>query len=158
MCKMGFDVPAEQANIPYFKTLMTHFSVEESVLSGCGKLKEELTRLVPMMKENYESAFIILNELFTTAANYDACIMGEKVLRHFIEKSYKGIYVTHLKELSELDTNVVSMRACIADNDYHRRTYKIIRDKAQDIAYAGDIVEKYQLTYEQLKRYMVVRK
>lgn len=147
--KMGLDVPADAANVPYFNGILTHFSVEESVESGRGKLKEELVRLKPMMDEKHQGAFVVINELFTTAANYDACIMGKKVLEHFIEQGCRGIYVTHLKELAEAHPRVVSIKA--AQDEQMRRNFKIVRSPAESIAYAMDQVNKYQLTYEQMK-------
>ncbi|HKM33535.1 MAG TPA: hypothetical protein VJY54_02185 [Lachnospiraceae bacterium] len=148
-CKMGLDVPARSANIHYFKDILTHFSVEESVETGRGKLKEELIRLAPMMHESDENAFVIINELFTTAANHDACIMGKSVLEHFIKQKCQGIYVTHLRELSELNGGVVSIRATL--DEQRMQNFRIIRGKADDTACAANQVNKYRLTYEQLK-------
>lgn len=147
--KMGLDVPALSAKVPYFTELLTHFSVEESVETGRGKLKEELSRLSPMMNKELSGAFVVINELFTTAANYDACIMGKRVLEHFIGKQCMGIYVTHLKELAEEGNGIVSMRAML--NEKHIQTFHIARCEAEDLAYATNQVNKYRLTYEQLK-------
>lgn len=147
--KMGFDVPAQSATLPYFKRILTHFSVEESVDTGRGKLMEELTRLAPMMKEEADGAFVVINELFTTAANYDACIMGKKVLMHFIENHCKGVYVTHLHELSKEENGVVSLSAMIDENKH--QTFKIKRSPVLSEASAGNQVKKYRLSYEQIK-------
>lgn len=149
---MGLDVPAVRANVPYFATLLTHFSAEESLGSGKGKLKEELTRLVPMMKEQAEGAFVIINELFTTAAHYDGCVMGKRVLTHFIEKGCMGIYVTHLKELGNSIEGVTALTAMLDGSRERKRTYKISREKLGDVGYAEDIVNKYGLTYQELHR------
>ncbi len=43
--KMGLDVPAAEANVHYFREILTHFSVEESLDTGRGKLKEVLVRV-----------------------------------------------------------------------------------------------------------------
>ncbi len=147
--KLGLDVPANIANVHHFTRILTHFSVEESVETGRGKLKEELVRLKPMMAEQSDGAFVIINELFTTAANYDACLMGKKVLAHFIGEGCRGIYVTHLKELSEGTEGVVSLRAMLDENRI--QSFRIIRKEADDSACAQNQVNKYQLTYEQLK-------
>lgn len=154
--KMGLDVPAVAANIPYFTNILTHFSVEESIATGRGKLKEELDRLAPMMCNSYENAFVIINELFTTAANYDACIMGKKVLDHFIAQNCRGVYVTHLKELSEDNAKVVSMKALVehVHTDLgikNIRRFKVLRSPADDLGYSDDLVNKHGLTYEQIK-------
>lgn len=149
---MGLDVPAARAKVPYFAALLTHFSVEESLGSGKGKLKEELMRLVPMMKEQAEGAFVIINELFTTAAHYDGCVMGKRVLNHFIEKGCMGIYVTHLKELGNSMEGVTALTAMLDGSRERKRTYKISRDKMESVGYAEDIVNKYGLTYQELHR------
>ncbi|MBQ8821989.1 MAG: hypothetical protein IJZ82_05060 [Lachnospiraceae bacterium] len=147
--KMGLDVPADVANVHFFPELLTHFSVEESVETGRGKLMDELVRLKPMMSGESQGAFVVINELFTTAANYDACIMGKKVLEHFIAQGCRGIYVTHLKELTQAHESIVSMRAMM---DEHKvQNFKICRREADESVCAMNQVNKYHLTYQQLK-------
>ncbi len=150
-CKMGLDVPAEYANVHDFSALLTHFSREESMEGGRGKLMEELERLAPMMEDEGKGAFVIINELFTTAAHYDGCIMGARVLRHFMDNQCRGIYVTHLKELGDEVEGVVTMTAMLEEGGSHRRTYRILRHEALESGYAEDIVEKYGLTYDRLR-------
>ena len=147
--KMGLDVPAAEATLPYYKELLTHFSVEESSDTGRGKLMDELERLKPMMEKTKEEAFVVINELFTTAANYDACIMGKRVLEYFIGQGFQGIYVTHLSELSKACDGVVSLRAMVDEN--MMQTYRIARSEAKELAGAITQVEKYGLTYLQIK-------
>ena len=147
--KMGLDVPAEYAEIPYYQKLWTHFSVEESVETGRGKLLDELVRLKPMMQKGQTNCFVVINELFTTAANYDANVMGKRVLEYFIGEHCKGIYVTHLADLSKACEGIVSLRAGVDANLV--QTYQIERSEAKELAGANRQVEKYRLTYEQLK-------
>ena len=147
--KMGLDVPAKKATLPYFGSLMTHFSVEESTATGRGKLVDELERLKPIMDQREASSFIVINELFTTAAHLDACQMGEKVLKYLISEGAKGTYVTHLNELTEVDPAVVSLAAKLDEN--LNRTFKIIRKEAQEYVGVDKLTEKYGLTYGQIK-------
>ncbi|MBO7631747.1 MAG: hypothetical protein J6S78_05405, partial [Lachnospiraceae bacterium] len=149
LTKIGLDVPAVSATLPVYPRIQTHFSVEESVETGRGKLMEELVRLAPMMKDRRRGSFVIINELFTTAANYDAQIMGKRVLEHFIALGCMGIYVTHLKELTDERSGVVSLRAMLDERGV--QTFEIQRGAAEDIACAANQVNKYRLTYEQLK-------
>ena len=148
-CKMGLDVPAASASVPFFPGIQTHFSVEESVQTGRGKLMEELVRLAPMMKDRRNGSFVVINELFTTAANYDAQIMGKRVLKHFNELGCMGIYVTHLKELTDACDGVVSLKAML--DEHGIQTFEIRRGEAEDIASAANQMNKYRLNYEQLK-------
>ena len=147
--KMGLDVPAETAEVPRYSNLWTHFSVEESVETGRGKLMDELVRLKPVMEEEQEGAFIVINELFTTAANYDAIEMGKRVLEYLIGRHCKGIYVTHLGELSRSCKGVVSLRASVNEN--HIQTYRIERSEAFEADGTNRLVLKYKLTYEQIR-------
>jgi DNA mismatch repair ATPase MutS len=102
-----------------------------------------------MMQDGEENDFVVINELFTTAATYDAEIMGRKVLTHFIEQNCQGIYVTHLKELASVHPKVVSLRAML--NADRIQTFEIARSEAEESACAASVVNKYHLTYEQLK-------
>ena len=147
--KMGFDVAAEDTNLHYFKDILTHFSVEESVETGRGKLMEELVRLSPMMKNRQTDSFIVINELFTTAANYDAIIMGKNVLSHFINEGCHGIYVTHLRELCDVDKRVVGLSAQLDENGI--QNFKILRKDVKYEACAENQINKYRLSYKQLK-------
>ena len=147
---MGLTAPAESAVLPYFENLLTHFSVEESLESGRGKLQEELVRLEPMMRELQGNRFVILNELFTTAATYDAFVMGQRVIRHFAEQGCLGVYVTHIAELTKAGADVASLVALADEKDHKKRTFRIVRKEAEGVGYAGDIVDKHRLSYEEL--------
>lgn len=149
---LGLKAPCQSVRIPMFEGILTHFSVEESMETGRGKLLEELTRLVPMMKSDKKHQFVILNELFTTAASFDACEMGKRVMEHFIHSQCYGIYVTHLQELAKETNRIVSLAALVDEKDQKIRTYKIVREPASGMGYAIGLVEKYQLTYSDIKR------
>lgn len=153
--KMGLAAPAQSANIHYYYDLLTHFSVEESVETGRGKLKEELIRLSPMMEEKYINSFVIINELFTTAASYDACIMGKNVLKHFIKQKCHGIYVTHLHELCSADESVTGI--CAMLDAEGRQNYKVSRENIEYADCAKNQVNKHRLGYEQLRERLAVR-
>lgn len=146
--KIGLEVPAAKAEVPYFSDILTHFSVEESVETGRGKLMEELVRLSPMMKESKGNAFVVINELFTTAANYDAIIMGQNVLKHFLDAGCHGIYVTHLKELCDIDSRIVGLSAQLDENG--RQNFKILKKSVDYEGCAKNQVEKYGLGYDAL--------
>ncbi len=149
LAKMGLDVPAGEAGLYRFTDLFTHFSVEESTETGRGKLMDELERLAHMMADSCRGAFVVINELFTTAANYDACIMGKRVLEHFLSRSCMGIYVTHLGELSRAHPQVVSLKAMLDRQGV--QNFKIERGTAAEHADAASQVRQFGLTYEQLR-------
>ena len=150
--RMGLDVPAVSAAVYPFTDIVSHFAVEESVETGRGKLREELERLADIMAASMEDGaflFVIMNELFTTAANFDACIMGKRVLEHFLNRGCRGIYVTHLSGLAGEYSRLVSLRAMLDGEG--RRTFRIERNTEETRADTGSLVGKHGLTYRQLK-------
>lgn len=104
----------------------------------------------PMLHSQKVGGFAIFNELFTTATTYDAKIMGSKVIKDCLDASFYGIYVTHMKELAECDSRIVSMVAQVEENDERKRTYRIRRATAQGIAYAQTIADRYRLGYQDI--------
>ncbi len=153
--KMGMPVPCTRAQLPFIRGLLTHFSVEESLETGKGKLKEELIRLKPMMAREARDSFVVINELFTTAATYDAYLMGKKVVDYFLGRGVYGVYVTHISDLAKESAKVASMTAGIDKEDGGRRTYRVERRPAEGVGYANTLVDKYQLSYQDVRRYVV---
>lgn len=148
---MGLAVPASSAEIPLFDSVYTHFATEESMETGAGKLKEELIRLKKMMDGSTRNSFIIINEIFTSATSYDAYIMGKRVLDFFMDKDCIGLYVTHIYELTKDDSRIGSLVATLLSEESQIRTFKIERREAEGKGYANTIVEKYNMTYEEIK-------
>jgi hypothetical protein len=183
---LGFKVPARSATVPFYKGIMTHFSKDESSKTGLGKLKEELTRLIPLMQTNNDDQFIILNELFTTAATYDAYRMGANALKHFIGNNCMGIYVTHIRELAvsgnvafkmiaagteemgiepeKIENSglpegaIVSAAAMVDPHDENIRTFKIVRHEPATSGFSKTLVLKYHMTLSELMERMKPRK
>lgn len=151
---MGLKAPCSRMTTRYFERIMTHFEVEESVETGAGKLKEELIRLKPMMQTYSDHSFIILNELFTTATTFDARIMAQKVMEHFIRHDCMGVYVTHIQELADEESvdGIQSMVAQVDPCDASVRTFKIIPMAAAGLGYSDSIVKKYDLDFESVSR------
>ena len=148
---MGLAVPAKTADIPAFDSVYTHFATEESMETVAGKLKEELIRLKKMMIESTKNSFIIINEIFTSATSYDAYIMGKRVLEYFMDKDCIGLYVTHIYELTKNDSRIGSLVASLLSEESQIRTFKIERKEADGKGYANTIVDKYHMTYEEIK-------
>jgi DNA mismatch repair ATPase MutS len=155
--KIGLKAPCQSMSSIFFQDIMTHFEVEESVETGAGKLKEELQRLKPMMQNFHKKGtahFVILNELFTTATTYDACIMAQKVMKFFIEDECMGIYVTHIQELADETTQkgIQSMVAQVDPQNPSHRTFQILPMKAAGLGYSDSIVRKYELDFEHMTK------
>lgn len=148
---IGLMVPARSAAFPIMDGIYTHFATEESMETGAGKLKEELIRLKTMMDSVTENSFVIINEIFTSATSYDAYIMGKRVLEYFMKANCHGAYVTHIFELTKEDDRIISLVASLLSEDSNIRTFKINRKVADGRSFANTIVEKYHMTYDEIK-------
>jgi len=150
---MGLPVNAESLCMPMFNGISTHFEAEETLQSNSGKLKEEISRLVPMMKNDCNrNSFVILNELFTTATTHDALIMGRKVMETFLERECYGIYVTHIQELAEEADNIISLVAQLEPGEEGKRSFRLLPMKAQGYGYSDALVKKFHLEYDEIVR------
>ena len=150
---MGLPVNAERFLMPMFHGICTHFEAEETLQSNSGKLKEEINRLIPMMrKTNNHNSFVVLNELFTTATTHDAMIMGRKVMESFLERNCYGIYVTHIQELAEETDNIISIVAQLEPGEESKRSYRMLPMKAKGYGYSDALVKKFHLEYEEIIR------
>ena len=150
---MGLPVNAEEATVPLFGGISTHFETEESMQSNSGKLKEEINRLLPMLTGiQNRNHFVILNELFTTATTHDAMVMGRKVMEYFLERECHGIYVTHIQELAEETDAIISLVAQLEPGQESKRTYRMLPMPAKGHGYADALVKKFALTYEEIVR------
>ncbi len=149
---MGMPANAASLKIPLFNGISTHFEAEEKIQSNSGKLKEEIDRLAPMMKQDKNNHFIILNELFTTATTNDALVMGKKVMEHFLKAGCYGIYVTHIQELAKETERVISLVAQIEDsgNGDKKRTYRMAHMEAEGYGYTESLVNEAGLSYESI--------
>lgn len=150
---MGLPVNAMVFHMPVFNGISTHFEAEETLQSNSGKLKEEINRLIPMMrKDSNRNSFVVLNELFTTATTHDAMIMGRKVMESFLARECYGIYVTHIQELAEESDNIISLVAQLEPGEENKRSYRMLPMKARGYGYSDALVKKFRLEYEEIIR------
>jgi hypothetical protein len=72
-------------------------------------------------------------------------------MKKIIELRPFSIWVTFLSELSDMHPSIVSMTGGIVPEEPALRTFRIVRKKADDLAYARALAEKHGLLYKQLQ-------
>jgi DNA mismatch repair protein MutS len=151
LTSLGLAIPGRSARLPLPDQLFTHFERAESLATLHGKLEDELVRVHDTCEHATARSVVVMNETFTSTTVDDALYLGKKVVELMTVLGVAGVYVTFIDELSALNEATVSMVAAVDPRDPTRRTFKVVQQAADGLAYAGAIAEKYGLTYPALK-------
>ncbi len=104
LAQAGLPVPAEYAQLPIYKQLVTQFSEGEKEFSegNCaGRFEQEVREIAYMVDNLEKDSLVFLNETFQTTA-YDEGAEGlYNILEFFAKKNIKFICATHLHQLED---------------------------------------------------------
>lgn len=149
---LGLMVPGTDAKIFLYDQLFTHFERGENLHDLRGKLQDDLVRVHDILGAATERSIVIVNEIFSSTAVDDAIFLGTKVFDELIRLDLLCVCVTFIDEFSKIGNTAVSVASSVAPDDPARRTYKIERRPPDGLAHANAIAEKYQVTFEALRR------
>jgi DNA mismatch repair protein MutS len=148
---LGYQVPGRQARLFLPDQVFTHFETEEDLATLRGKFEDELIRIRSVLEQATGDSVVVMNESFASTTLQDAASTGERVLDRMTRLGLLGVYVTFVDELASLNAACVSMVGTVLPDNPAERTYKVVRQPADGLAYAAAIAGKYGLTYQQLK-------
>lgn len=150
--QLGCPVPGSSAKIGLFDQIFTHFQREEDLTDLVGKLEDDLVRARDILAAATEASVVILNETFASTTLDDARLLGGRLMKALLHRGVRAVYVTFVDELASLSPEVVSMVSTVEPDDPAKRTFRILRQPADGLAYALAIAEKYGVTYERLRK------
>lgn len=151
LATLGCPVAGSEAVLFMFDRIFTHFEKEENISDLRGKLEDDLVRIHSILDESTSNSVIIINEMFNSSTVHDAVFLGKKVLARIIQLDLICVYVTFLDELASMD-KTVSLVSTVFPENPEQRTYKIVRRRADGLAYAMSLARKYRLTHDDLIR------
>lgn len=135
-------------------SVQTHFPKDER-FDGSGRFADEQKRVDLILSacsdsEGHGNSLILLNETYSTTNEEKAT----KCTVELAEKLYKsgnlGLYITHQHGV---DSGSVPFLGVVVDEqDSNRRTYRIEKRRLKNRSFAADILAKYGITEEGLKR------
>ncbi len=149
---LGCPVPGSQARLFLFDRMYTHFEKAETLANLRGKLQDDLVRMHAILESATSRSIVIINEIFASTTFRDALELSKKIADELMRLEVFAAWVTFIDELTTLGEKTVSMTATIVPENPALRTYQIVRRPADGLAYALAIVEKYQLTYDMIRK------
>jgi DNA mismatch repair ATPase MutS len=148
---LGFPIPGKEAAILKADNIYSHFEKSEDPGNYMGRLEEELVRIHGILQSADDKSLIIINEMLSSTTLKDGIEIGKSIIEKIREKGSICLYVTFIHELSEFP----GTKSYVSQVDRHNpdiRTYRIIGQKSNGMAYANALAEKYGVTYDTLRR------
>ncbi len=151
LAALGLPIPARRARLHLPDRILTHFERREDVQNLRSKLEDDLLRARSLISQATDRSLIILNEIFSSTTLQDALFLSQKLMAQILEKDALAVWVTFIDELASYGEQTVSMVAQVRADDTTVRTFKIVRQPANGLAYAISLARKHGLTTEQIE-------
>ena len=145
----GCPVCAREAAISPLDNVFTHFPQDER-FEADGRYADEQRRVGEILAAHGGNSLILLNETYSTT-NEELAVSSTLELTEKLKNSGSfTLYITHQHGLESAGVPFLSV--IVDQDDQNRRTYRIARRLEAEGSYAADILRRYALDEESLRR------
>lgn len=146
----GCYMPASSGCLNRIGKLVTFFPMEEDLEKG--RFNAEKERLAAMLAESDQDTVILMNEVFTSTDEEKAMKESRVVLQQILDMGSFGVFVTHNFPLIQSMEDQMPVLEAITEGDEHHRLFKIVEKKQGGQSFATDVLRKYGLDTESLRK------
>lgn len=159
LAQLGLPVPAVSAEISPVDAIFTHFPTGSEDTIDKGRLGEECARLDDIFGKVTENSLVLLDESLSSTGSFEGSYIASEVLCGFSMAKCRGIFSTHLHELSTMINDInekcvssggARIDTLVAGMEEGQRSFKITRAKPDGKSYAKDIAAKYGISLEHI--------
>lgn len=144
----GCPIFAEHASIYPFEYIDAHFTSDER-FTDVGRLDDERLRVNEIFRNvGNKHSFIFFNETFSGTDNKLGFSLLKTTVKNLRKKGIFALWVTHFQEVLNLKETVLTVQ--VGENN--QRTYRVQKTKNRFSSYANDILKKYGIDKESLKK------
>jgi DNA mismatch repair protein MutS len=150
LAKLGLPVPAVEAKIPFFSSIMTAYPVEEDVEERLSRLELDVARAKAIIERADSRSLVIANELFSNTTSDEGLLLTKLLSEELRKRGSYCLFVTFLHRAADLN-GVISLVAQPSPEDPERPSYVIAPERPPAEYIAARIARRYQLTYEKIR-------
>ena len=161
LAQAGFYVPAASCKISPVGYIYTHFPKEENVGINTSRFTSEIKALKTISDTADEYSLLLMNESIQSTTPRECVEIASEILRIFMMIGVRGIFATHLTELTGMtneinsDPDSRSRVGCLAvcvDEKSGERTYRIRHGLPGESAYADTIFRRFGISAEEIRK------
>ncbi len=147
---LGLPVPATEASLPFFTSIMTAFPAREDPRESMSRLEQDITKALKILKQANSTTLVIANELFSTTTSEEGFQLARLFLSELNRKRAYCLFVTFIPGVASIDFTI-SLVAMPSPEDPMKPSYKILPGSPPSEYMAVRIAAKHRLLYNHLR-------
>ncbi len=128
MAQAGLFVPAEAAELPFVRAVLTDIGDESDILADLSTFASHLERLRAILEAAGPDTLVLIDELGTGTDPEEGAALGQAVLEALLRRDARGVVTTHLSPLKAFaaETEGIENASMQFDLERFAPTYRLL--------------------------------